>query len=156
MLPISPDIEDVWDKKLIKDYISDAVVNFNSYPEAALSWAGFLGMAVAHYWDSDWTRHKDDSYSSYYGSRGFDDMDEHILYDILALDESEGRKISDSMLSVALASLGLIQHEGVETQTQVGFYALARCYTVIFKLGAALWLSHRGYVLSTTQTSNTK
>ena len=41
-----PDIDALWDS-YIKDYIADAVVNFNDYPEAALAWAGFLGLGVA-------------------------------------------------------------------------------------------------------------
>ena len=59
----SPDIDEKWDS-YIKDYTADAVENFNAYPEAALSWAAFLGMGVAHNWDVDWEAHKDDSYKS--------------------------------------------------------------------------------------------
>lgn len=147
LLPISEDIENFWNDHLIKDYIADAVVNFNDYPEAALSWAGFLGMAVARNWDKDWLRHRRDSYQNFYGSRGFDDMDEYILANILRVKPEEAKRLSDTFLSLALATLGLIQHEGVETQTQTGFYILARCYTVIYKLGAALWLERLGYKL---------
>ena len=39
----SEDLENKWND-YIKDYIADAVANFNDYPEAALAWAGFLGM----------------------------------------------------------------------------------------------------------------
>ena len=70
----SPDIDEMWDT-YAKDYIADAVENFNDYSEAAIAWAGFLGMGVAHNWDSHWTFHRHDSYSSYYGRRGWDDMD---------------------------------------------------------------------------------
>ena len=48
----NPDIDGLWDR-YIKDYIADAVVNFNDYPEAALAWAGFLGLGVAWGWDAD-------------------------------------------------------------------------------------------------------
>ncbi len=146
-LPASPDIDEFWDKSLIKDYIADAVQNFNEYPEAAISWAAFLGMAVAHHWDSDWAKHKNDTFKSFYGSRGFDDMDEHILRDIvgLELDSPEAKKISDTLLSCALAALGLIQHENIETQTEQGFYILARTYTVLYKMGEAIELHRLGY-----------
>ena len=43
----SDDIDDRWEE-YIKDYVADAVENFNQYPEAAISWAGFLGIGVAH------------------------------------------------------------------------------------------------------------
>ncbi len=84
MLLRSDDIDARWDD-YIKDYVADAVENFNQYPEAAISWAGFLGIGVAHWWDADWQGHKDDPYRSFYGSRGWDDMDEHVLRDLLGL-----------------------------------------------------------------------
>ncbi|MBP5336537.1 MAG: hypothetical protein J6Y63_03390 [Bacteroidales bacterium] len=141
-----PDIDGLWDV-YIKDYIADAVVNFNEYPEAALGWAGFLGLGVAWAWDSDWQRYKDQPYRRWYGARGWDDMDEHILRDVLGLplDSHDARKISDTLQSCALAVLGLLQHEGVETQTARGFYLLARAYTVLYRVGAAIELHRLGY-----------
>ena len=53
----SDDIDDRWEE-YIKDYVADAVENFNQYPEAAISWAGFLGIGVAHWWDMDWQEHR--------------------------------------------------------------------------------------------------
>lgn len=142
----SPDITGKWDS-YIKDYTADAVENFNTYPEAAISWAGFLGMGVAHGWDFDWEKIKDVPYSSYYGSRGWDDMDEHVLKDILGLEEGsdEYRHLSDTLLSCALATLGLIRHEGIECCTEQGFYVLTRSYTVLYRIGAAIELERLGY-----------
>lgn len=142
----SPDIDEMWDT-YAKDYIADAVENFNDYSEAAIAWAGFLGMGVAHNWDSHWTFHRHDSYTSYYGRRGWDDMDEHILHGVLGLDlqGKEAKKISDTLQSCALATLGLIRHEGIEAQTATGFYALSRSYGVFFRIGAALELFRLGY-----------
>lgn len=142
----NPDIDGVWDR-YIKDYIADAVVNFNDYPEAAIAWAGFLGMGVAWGWDTDWHRYRDLPYRRWYGPRGWDDMDEHILRDVLGLplDGAEAKKISDTLQSCSLAVLGLLQHEGVETQTARGFYLLARAYTVLYRIGAAIELHRLGY-----------
>lgn len=143
----TPDIDDKWDRELIEPYIADAVENINSYPEAALAWAGFLGMAVAHDWDSAWETLSKRTYDEYYGSRGWDDMDEHVLRDILGLplDGDEAKAISSALDSCALATLGLIRHEGIETQTRSGFFVLARAYTVFFRLGASLELERLGY-----------
>lgn len=142
----NPDIDARWDV-YIKDYIADAVVNFNEYPEAAIAWAGFLGLGVAWGWDADWQHYKDVPYRSWYGSRGWDDMDEHILRDILGLDldGKEAKRISDCLLSCSTAVLGLLQHEGVETQTARGFYLLARTYTVLYRIGAGIELHRLGY-----------
>lgn len=142
----STDIDEAWER-YIKDYIGDAVVNFNGYPDAAVAWAAFLGMGVAYNWDLNWRLHYKDKYTDYYGSRGWDDMDEHILHDLLGLklDGPEAMKISDTMLSCATATLGLIRHEGVESQTEEGFYVLARAYTVMFRIGAAVELKRLKY-----------
>ncbi len=139
-----PDVDAKWDV-YIRDYIADAVVNFNSYPEAALAWPAFLGMGVAHNWDEDWNVHKNDSYTAYYGSRGWDDMDENILYNVLHLQKDYAAKVSDALDSLALATLGLIRHEGIEAQTDLGFYVLSRSYTVLYKIGAGIELERLGY-----------
>lgn len=140
----SPDIDDKWDE-FIKDYVADAVVNFNEFPEAAIGFAGFLGMAVANRWDRDWEAHKADKYQNYYGSRGFDDMDDHIVEDILRLKPEYGKKVSDLIGSCTEATLGLIRHEGIEAQTAQGFYILVRCYGVLYRIGASLELKRLGY-----------
>lgn len=140
----SPDLEGKWDE-YIKDYIADAVHNFNEYPEAALAWAGFLGMGVASAWDRNWDNYRDKPYTFYYGSRGWDDMDEHILYDFLGLDSDKGKRLSDTLESCALACLGLLQHESIETQTARGFYCLSRAYTVFYRIGVSLELERLAY-----------
>lgn len=142
----SPDITDKWDVYM-KDYVGDAVENFNQYPEAALGWAAFLGMGVAAMWDRDWEKGSAMGYKDYYGSRGWDDMDEHILHDLmyLNLEKDEARKISNCMLSCATATLELIRHEGIEPQTERGFYVLVRAYSVFYRLGATIELKRLGY-----------
>ena len=140
----SPDLEAKWDE-YIKDYIADAVANFNEYPEAALAWAGFLGMGVANLWDKNWDKYNQVPYSYFYGSRNWDDLDEHVLYDILALDKEAGKRVSDILDSCALACLGLIRHQGIEAQTADGFYCLARAYTVFYRIGASLELERCAY-----------
>ena len=142
----NPDLDALWDV-YIKDYIADAVVNFNEYPEAALAWAGFLGLGTAWAWDADWQQYKDRPYRKWYGARGWDDMDEHILRDLLGLplDGDEARKISSVLQSCAVATLGLFRHEQVETDTSLGFYALSRAYTVMYRIGAGIELKRLKY-----------
>ena len=114
----SDDIDDRWEE-YIKDYVAD--------------WAGFLGIGVAHWWDMDWQEHKDDPYRSFYGTRGWDDMDEHVLRDLLGLklDGKEAKRISDTLLS--------------ETQTERGFFVLTRSYSVLYRIGAGIELQRLGY-----------
>lgn len=140
----NPDFDEVWDA-YIKDYIADAVDNFNEYPEAAIAWAAFLGMGVANNWDADWAAHSKDAYTSYYGPHGWDDLDEHVLYEMLHLKKDYAAKLSDTMDSCALATLGLIRHEAIETQTANGFFVLSRVYSVMFRLGVSIELERLGY-----------
>ena len=140
-----PDVENVWNDSYIKDFISDAVVNFNDYPQSTIAWAGFLGMAVACHWDRDWEIFRNDPYSSYYGERGFDDMDEHILGAVLKFNDADTSRYSSLMSSCAMAALGLIRHEGIEAQTDTGFFILARSYTVLYRVGMSLMLNKLGY-----------
>ena len=138
------DVSEKWNE-YIKDYVADAVENFNEYPEVALAWAAFLGMGVAHNWDEDWEIHSKDAYSDYYGPRGFDDMDENVLYNILKLDRETAGKLSETMDSCAVAALGLLRHQGIESQTAEGFFALSRSYSVMFRIGAEIELRRLGY-----------
>ena len=144
-IPSSEDIERKWNEEYARAYTADAVENFNEYPDAALAWAAYLGMAVAHNWDLDWQSHCNDSYESYYGPNGYDDMDEHIAGDVLTLDEDTLSRVRETLLSCAYATRTLIRHEGIELQTATGFYVLVRAYTVMFRLGAAIELVRLGY-----------
>ena len=142
-----PDADDWWDAH-IKEYIEDAVENFNEYPLAAIGWAAFLGMGVAWHWDRDWKESGAAGklgYKSFYGSRGFDDMDENILNKVLHLVPEQVKKVSDTILSCSQAALGLMEHEGIETETALGFYVLSRTYTVMFRLGVAIELRRNEY-----------
>lgn len=145
-LLMSDDIMERWDA-LIKDYIAEAVEQFNDYPDSTIAWAGFVGMAVAHYWDEDWAAHCADSLESMYGERGWDDMDEHILRDILGLplDSEDAKHIVGVMQSCAEAVQVLIRREGVQPQTEDGFFVLARSYTVMFRMGASMELQRLKY-----------
>jgi len=142
----SPDIDGKWDD-YIKDYVADAVGNFVQYPDAALSWAAYLGMGVASHWDRDWDLFRNDPYCSYYGPRGWDDMDEHVSGTILKLSEEEDKHISDTLKSCSMAVTAFIRHEGIEAQTALGFYALTRAYGVMFRIGEAIELRRLGYKL---------
>ena len=141
-----PDIDGTWDR-YIKEYVGDAVENFNDYPEAAIGFAAFLGMAVANRWDKDWAELKNTPYKAFYGKRGFDDMDDHIMQDVLQLPDEVSKKCSSFLDSCSLAALGLIRHEGIEAQTASGFYVMVRCCSVMFRLGATLELRLLGYHL---------
>lgn len=140
----STDLDDKWDE-FIKGYVADAVENFTDYPQAALGFAAYLGMAVAHHWDEDWEHLHGLEYKDYHGPRGFDDMDDHIADDVLHLDADQKKKTANCIMNCVEAALGLIKHEGIETQTSSGFYILVRCYSVMYRIGTYIELSRLGY-----------
>lgn len=142
----SPDVDAKWDE-YARECVSDAVMNFNSYPVAALAWAAYLGAAVASRWDCGWESHRKDSYRDYYGARGYDDMDEHITRDIIGkkLDSAEAREMAGLFSSCAEKALGLIRHEGLESQSVEAYYILIRCVKVMYQTGAAVELQRLGY-----------
>jgi len=143
---MTPDLEEKW-REIAPEYMADAVKEINSYPEVALAWAGYLGMGYAALWDKNWRKHSRDGYSKMLGSRGFDDMDEHIVRDILghSLDSFEAMKISGVLQSCSQCAIGLIRKESIEGGTNQAFYVLARSVKVMYCAGVSIQLKKLGY-----------
>lgn len=142
----SEDIDERW-KEYAPHYMADAMSQLNDYPAAAMAWAAYVGMAVAHRWDEDWVRYHNEPYEQLHGKEGFDDMDEHIVQSILGLSlESEAnQKIEELLRSCAQLCITLIRREQIEAQTTKAFYVFARTTRCMFRIGAALELKRLGY-----------
>lgn len=140
------DIDAHW-HKLAPEYMADAVPQIAQYPTVSVAWAAYLGMAVAHGWDADWVACQNAPYVSYYGSEGFDDMDEHIVYDLLGLvrDGYEAKQIEDIIRHCGESAVSAIRHEHIEPQSPMAFHVFARSCRVMFRLGAAMELKRLGY-----------
>ena len=142
----SEDIDLKW-KEWAPEYIAESLPEVNSYPEFAIGCAGYAGMAVAQWWDTDWGRNHSMKYESLHGPRGFDDMDEHIVQNILglSLDSVEAKQIVNILLCCAQKAVDMIRHEQIENQTVKAFHIFARTVKVMFRIGAALQLKRLGY-----------
>lgn len=142
----SDDIDERW-KEYAPEYMADAVPQVNAFPAAAIAWAGYVGMAVAHRWDEDWSTYAAEPYEKLHGKQGFDDMDEHILQDILglSLEEESSQKIEDMMRRCANTAITYIRREDTEAQSTKAFYIFARTTRVLFRIGAAMELHRLGY-----------
>ena len=140
------DIDARWND-FAPEYMADAVPNIASYPTVAIAWAGYIGMGDAHLWDGDWTAHCKDDYKSFYGEQGFDDMDEHIVRDIIGfhLQSQEAAKIEEMMRRLGETALTLIRCERIEPQSPMAFHVYARVVKVMYRLGAAIELKRLGY-----------
>ncbi len=142
----SEDIEARW-KEYAPEYMADAVPQVNAYPAAAIAWAGYVGMAVAHWWDAAWDEKSTAPYSELHGKEGFDDMDEQIVEQILGitLESEEHQQIEQMMRRCAHTAMTMIRREETESQTTKAFYIFARTTRVLFRIGAALELFRLGY-----------
>ena len=142
----SEDIDQKW-KEWAPEYIAEALPEVNSYPEFAIACAGYAGMAVAQWWDEDWGGHHGAAYEKLHGERGFDDMDEHIVQNILKLDlnSSEAKQLMNILLCCAQKAVTFIRHEQIEAQTVKAFHIFARTVKVLFRTGAAIQLRRLGY-----------
>ncbi len=146
VLLATDDIAEHW-HKLAPEYMADAVGQIGEYPTVSVAWAGYLGMAVAHGWDADWEQCLATEYKYYYGSQGFDDMDEFIVEQVLgiSLDRGEAKDIENMMRRCGQLSVTLIRNEQVEPQSQLAFFIFARACKVMFRIGAAMELYRLGY-----------
>ena len=142
----SDDIDERW-KEYAPEYMADAVPQVNKFPAAAMAWAGYVGMAVAHRWDENWEQYASEPYANLHGEQGFDDMDEHIVQHILglSLEDEAAQKIEDMMRRCANTAITFIRREDTEEQTTKAFYIFARTPRVMFRIGAAMELHRLGY-----------
>lgn len=147
LLPSSQDVEQRW-AALAPEYMVDAVPLISEYPTVSIAWAGYLGMGVAHDWDEDWEEYHNRPYKEFYGSAGFDDLDENVVENILGLpiDSQEAADIEAMMRRLAQHALSMLRHENIEPQSRTAFYAYSRVLNVMYRLGANIELLRLGYV----------
>jgi len=142
----SDDIDEYW-QRVAPEYMADAVPQIANYPTVSVAWAAYLGIGVAFGWDVDWSKFSEVEYSFFYGEQGFDDMDEHIVRDLLSLNlqEDEARQLEEAIRRCGETAVGYIRHEQIEPQSQMAFQVFARACRVMYRIGAAMELKRLGY-----------
>ena len=146
VLLATEDIDEHW-KTLAPEYMADAVPQVAQYPTVSVAWAAYLGMAVAHGWDSDWEACLNAPYHSYHGEQGFDDMDEHIVRDLLQipLESEDAQELEVVIRQCGEKAVALIRYEQVPPQSELAFHVFARACKAMFLIGAAIQLKRMGY-----------
>lgn len=146
------DIDNHWNT-LAPEYVADAVPQIADYPVVSVAWAMYLGMAIAQGWDSDWEKCVQAPYTDYYGDEGFDNMDEHIVRDLLhmPLDGRTAKELEAMVRRCGQATVSLIRNERIEPSTPMAFHAYARAVKVMYRIGAALQLRRMGYKFEKVQ-----
>ena len=142
----SDDLNEHW-SLLAPEYMADAVPEIANYPVVSVAWAAYLGMAIAYAWDADWDTFRKAPYQAFYGEQGFDDMDEHIVRDLLGirLDSEEAKQIEAVIRSCGELTVSMIRHEHIEPQSKMAFYIFARAVKTMFRIGVALELKRLHY-----------
>lgn len=171
VLLATPDIDAAWER-LAPDYLADAVREFNGYPEYTLACAGFLGMAVAHLWDTDLPRFRNCTFADFLGPRGFDDMDDFITGTLLptpAVPAASAPSVSApgpapavaaapaapdaplpgvaAMQTCAGEAYHFLMRENAEPGTAGAYRQFIATAEAMFRLGAAIELRRLGYKL---------
>lgn len=148
-MPDMPDIEGKW-TSIAETYITDGVREFNDYPEVSLGWMMYVGMAVAQFWDEDWTSYadRDDIYLSLRDKQGFDYMDEHIRRDILKLQDDDFRATEKYVGECAQRTLSTLRRESIQPSTPEAFRAYVVCLHQLYIMGAAVQLYLLGYKMT--------
>lgn len=144
--PICQDVEDKW-QNILTAYMPDGVREYNEYPMVSLGWIMFVGMAMAKYWDLDWEKYadKDDIYETLRKQRGFDEMDEYILEEVLEFDEEKCKKITDIVAECACITNTFLRNQNIEPGTKDAVEAYLECLHQMYLMGMAVQLNDMGY-----------
>ncbi len=145
-MPECPDVEDKW-REVGEAYLPDGIREFGAWPTVSLGWMMFVGMALAKLWDTDWESYgsRTDLYVFLRDARGYDCMDDHIMEDVLALDEDSRKKTSALVAECAGRTNSMLRHENIEPGTPEAFRAYVDCLHQLYIMGMAVELKALGY-----------
>lgn len=145
-LPECPDVEDMW-TTIAQAYIPDGVREFNAYPVASLGWIVYIGMALAQFWDKEWTIYSkiDNLYAYLKEKRGYDCMDDYIKEEVLLCTPEEGDAVNDIAGELAARTYNALMHQQIEPGTSDAFEAYLACLHQLYLIGMSMQLHRLGY-----------
>lgn len=146
--PECPDLERLW-PSVAEAYLPDGIREFGSYPLTSLGWMMFVGMAFAKYWDMDW-----DAYSRHDGATlyrelrdagGYDNLDDHVMLDVLGLDDEESRLTAEMVGECAARVCHALQTSRLEPGTAQAAQAYVAALRQLYLMGIYTELGALGY-----------
>jgi len=145
-LPQCPDVEDKW-PAIAEAYLPDGVREFANYPVASLGWMMFIAMALAKFWDENWDKwaHKEDLYLYLRDRRGYDNLDEYILDEVLDLHGNDAEALQALVGDCAERTKRAIFALDIEPGTVEAFKAYVAGLQVMYQMGMAMQLKAMGY-----------
>ena len=146
-LPEAPDIEQLW-PEIGRSYMADGIREYNTgYPSVSLGWMMFVGMAVAKYWDVEWSLYGKvpDLYAYLRDRIDYDHMDDYILDSVLCLDADTRRRVNDTVAESASRTYSRICHMHFEPSSAEAFRAYTAALHQMYLMGIAVELKRLGY-----------
>lgn len=144
--PDAFDIEQCWEP-IAESYIPDGVREFRDYPTVSLGWMMYIGMAVAQFWDDEWSLYSkiDDLYVYMRDKGGFDVMDEYIRGTVLRLTQPAYDDTERLVQECAERTYSLLMRQGLEPGTEAAFRGYVACLHQLYLMGAYVQLRRMGY-----------
>ena len=145
-LPECPDVEGKW-TAIAEAYLPDGAREFANYPVASLGWMMFVAMAVTKFWDVDWERYDkvDDLYLMLRDKRGYDNLDEYILDEVLDLHGDAADQMQELVGDCAERTKRAIYGLDIEPGTVEAFKAYVGGLQCMYQMGMAVQLKAMGY-----------
>lgn len=145
-VPECPDVEERWEA-ILHSYLPDGVREFAGYPVVSLGWMMFVGMAMAFYWDIDWEDYSThaDIYGELRGLRGFDNLDEAIVEDVLGYRGEDAARVTAIAADCAQRVLSIMNHSGIEGGTATALACYKAALHQLYLAGVGMELNALGY-----------
>lgn len=151
-VPECPDVEEKWGE-IARAYMPDGVREFQNYPVVSLGWMMFIGMTMAFYWDTDWVKHssRKNLYEEIRDKRGYDNMDEAVVEDILRYEGEAAEKITELVAECASRVFSILNHEHIEPGTEAALGCYIAALHQLYLAGMAMELNALGYHMTPMQ-----
>lgn len=151
-VPECPDVEEKWGE-IARAYMPDGAREFKDYPVVSLGWMMLIGMAMAFYWDTDWAKYpkETDLYVKLRDMRGYDNMDEAVVQDLLGYAGEAAEKVTELVAECASRVYGKLSHEQVEPGTEAALGCYIAALHQLYLAGMAMELNALGYHMTPMQ-----
>ena len=145
-IPACPDVEQKW-PEIANAYLPDGIREFQDFPTASLGWMMYIGMAVAKYWAAEGEIYSniDDLYAYMRDKRGYDNLDEYILNDVLLLRGDDIAATEKLVGECSARVYNTLMHQNIEPGTREALEAYVACLSQLYLMGSAVQLKRMGY-----------
>lgn len=147
-LPECPDVEELWSD--VRDaYLPDGVREYGEYPVTSLGWIMFVGMAMAKFWDTDWEEYSKAGgkqlYEKMRDEKGYDNLDDFILTQVLGLGEKEAEKTASIVGECAARVYHKLRTSNLEPGSEEAAHAYLSALHQLYLMGLYVELNALGY-----------